>query len=82
MIAVLLAKTVDGASAFAYPLIFLPLISSAFVPTETMSGPVRLVSGAARRGPSAGSGRVPPSGVLAARGRKVDEVFGHTGEEL
>jgi ABC-2 type transport system permease protein len=35
------AKTADGASAFAYPLIFLPFISSAFVPTETMPGPVR-----------------------------------------
>ena len=31
----------DGASAFSYPLIFLPFISSAFVPTETMPGPVR-----------------------------------------
>jgi ABC-2 type transport system permease protein len=37
----LTAKSVDGASAFAYPLIFLPFISSAFVPTETMPGPVR-----------------------------------------
>jgi ABC-2 type transport system permease protein len=35
------AKSADGASAFAYPLIFLPFISSAFVPTETMPGPVR-----------------------------------------
>lgn len=37
----LTAKTVDGASAFSYPLIFLPFLSSAFVPTETMPGPVR-----------------------------------------
>jgi ABC-2 type transport system permease protein len=37
----LTAKSVDGASAFAYPLIFLPFISSAFVPTATMPGPVR-----------------------------------------
>ncbi len=37
----LTAKTVDGASAFSYPLIFLPFISSAFVPTESMPGPVR-----------------------------------------
>src|ERR1700743_46946 len=37
----LTAKTVDGASAFSYPLIFLPFVSSAFVPTGTMSGPVR-----------------------------------------
>jgi ABC-2 type transport system permease protein len=37
----LAAKTVDGAGAFAYPLIFLPFISSAFVPTHTMPGPVR-----------------------------------------
>src|SRR5688572_30068181 len=37
----LTASTVDGASAFSYPLIFLPFISSAFVPTDTMPGPVR-----------------------------------------
>jgi ABC-2 type transport system permease protein len=41
VIAGLSAKTVDGASAFSYPLIFLPFISSAFVPTETMPGPVQ-----------------------------------------
>jgi ABC-2 type transport system permease protein len=35
------AKSADGASAFSYPLIFLPFISSAFVPTHTMPGPVR-----------------------------------------
>ena len=35
------ATSVDGASAFAYPLIFLPFISSAFVVTATMPGPVR-----------------------------------------
>jgi ABC-2 type transport system permease protein len=38
----LTAKTVDGASAFSYPLILLPFVSSAFVPTETMPGPVRV----------------------------------------
>jgi ABC-2 type transport system permease protein len=37
----LTAKSVDGASAFSYPLIFLPFVSSAFVPTNTMPGPVR-----------------------------------------
>jgi ABC-2 type transport system permease protein len=37
----LTAKSVDGASAFSYPLIFLPFVSSAFVPTSTMPGPVR-----------------------------------------
>ena len=37
----LTAKTVDGAGAFSYPLIFLPFVSSAFVPTATMPGPVR-----------------------------------------
>jgi ABC-2 type transport system permease protein len=35
------AKSTDGAGAFSYPLIFLPFISSAFVPTDTMPGPVR-----------------------------------------
>ena len=37
----LTAKTVDGVSGFSYPLIFLPFISSAFVPTSGMPGPVR-----------------------------------------
>jgi len=37
----LTAKSADGASVFSYPLIFLPFISSAFVPTATMPGPVR-----------------------------------------
>lgn len=37
----LTAKTMDGASAFSYPLILLPFISSAFVPTDSMPGPVR-----------------------------------------
>jgi len=37
----LTATSVDGASAFSYPLILLPFISSAFVPTATMPGPVR-----------------------------------------
>ena len=41
MIPGLTAKSVDGASAFSYPLIFLPFVSSAFVPTSTMPGPVR-----------------------------------------
>ncbi|MFC4015374.1 ABC transporter permease [Nonomuraea purpurea] len=36
------AKSVDGASAFSYPLIFLPFLSSAFVPTDTMPGPLRV----------------------------------------
>ena len=30
-----------GAGAFSYPIVFLPFISSAFVPTDTMPGPVR-----------------------------------------
>ncbi|MFI6663172.1 ABC transporter permease [Streptomyces sp. NPDC050523] len=37
----LAASSVEGAGAFAYPLIFLPFVSSAFVPTKTMPGPVR-----------------------------------------
>ena len=41
VIAGLSASSVDGASAFSYPLIFLPFISSAFVATATMPGPVR-----------------------------------------
>jgi ABC-2 type transport system permease protein len=35
------AASVEGASAFSYPLILLPFTSSAFVPTETMPGPLR-----------------------------------------
>ncbi len=41
VIAGLAAKTPDGAGAFSYPIIFLPFISSAFVPTETMPKVVR-----------------------------------------
>jgi ABC-2 type transport system permease protein len=41
VIAGLSAKSVDGVSAFSYPIIFLPFISSAFVPTQSMPGPVR-----------------------------------------
>lgn len=37
----LLARSPDGAGAFAYPLLFLPFVSSAFVPTAGMRGPVR-----------------------------------------
>ena len=37
----LTAKTADGVSGFSYPLIFLPFVSSAFVPTDGMPGPVR-----------------------------------------
>jgi ABC-2 type transport system permease protein len=37
----LTAKSVDGVSGFSYPLIFLPFVSSAFVPTSGMPGPVR-----------------------------------------
>ncbi|MCD9022623.1 ABC transporter permease [Cohnella silvisoli] len=40
-IAGLSAKSVEGASAFSYPIIFLPFISSAFVPTESMPSVVR-----------------------------------------
>jgi ABC-2 type transport system permease protein len=42
VIAGLSASTVEGAGAFSYPLIFLPFISSAFVPTDTMPGAVRV----------------------------------------
>nr|MDQ6895542.1 ABC transporter permease [Actinomycetota bacterium] len=37
----LTASTVDGVSGFSYPLVFLPFVSSAFVPTAGMPGPVR-----------------------------------------
>ena len=40
VIAGLSAKNIDGACGFAYPLISLPFVSSAFVPTDTMPGPV------------------------------------------
>lgn len=41
VIAGLSAKSVDGASAFSYPILFLPFISSAFVPTKSMPLVVR-----------------------------------------
>ncbi|NHC15741.1 ABC transporter permease [Motilibacter deserti] len=37
----LTATSMDGVSGFSYPLIFLPFVSSAFVPTSGMPGPVR-----------------------------------------
>jgi ABC-2 type transport system permease protein len=40
-IAGLSANSMEGATAFSYPLIFLPFISSAFVPTNTMPSAVR-----------------------------------------
>lgn len=41
VIAGLVAKSTDGAGGFAYPLLWLPFLSSAFVPTDGMPGPVR-----------------------------------------
>jgi ABC-2 type transport system permease protein len=41
VIAGLSAKTAEGGGAYAYPFAFLPFVSSAFVPTSTMPGPVR-----------------------------------------
>ncbi len=41
VLAGLSAKSADGAGAFAYPIIFLPFITSAFVPTDTMPAVVR-----------------------------------------
>jgi ABC-2 type transport system permease protein len=41
VIAGLKARSTDGAGGFAYPLLFLPFLSSAFVPTDTMPGLVR-----------------------------------------
>jgi ABC-2 type transport system permease protein len=41
VLAGLSAKSTDGAVGFSYPIIFLPFVSSAFVPTASMPGPVR-----------------------------------------
>jgi ABC-2 type transport system permease protein len=38
----LTASSMEGATAYSYPLVFLPFISSAFVPTETMPKVVRI----------------------------------------
>lgn len=38
----LTAKSMEGASSFSYLLLFLPFLSSAFVPTETMPKAVRI----------------------------------------
>jgi len=38
----LVSKTTDGASFLAFPLVFLPLFSSAFAPTETMPKALRI----------------------------------------
>ncbi len=42
VIAGLVAKTPDGSYVFSYPLIFLPFLSSAFVPTDTMPTILRI----------------------------------------
>lgn len=42
VIAGITGKTMEGATGFSYPLIFLPMLSSAFVPTETMPTVVRI----------------------------------------
>ncbi len=63
----LTAKSEDGSSAFAYPLIFLPFISSAFVPTAKMPAPVRAFAGQpACTGSSTRSGTCSPGSRLAA----------------
>ena len=41
VIAGLSAKSVDGVGTFSYPIIFLPFISSAFVPTDSMPSGIR-----------------------------------------
>lgn len=41
VLAGLTARTVEGATALSYPLVFLPFLSSAFVPTEPMPAAVR-----------------------------------------
>lgn len=41
VLAGLSARSVDGAAAFSYPIVLLPFVSSAFVLTDTMPGPVR-----------------------------------------
>lgn len=40
VLAGLSARSVDGAAAFSYPIVLLPFVSSAFVLTDTMPGPV------------------------------------------
>lgn len=42
VIAAMTAKTVEGANAFVYPVVFLPFLSSTFVPTETMPAGLRV----------------------------------------
>lgn len=42
IIAGLKANTAEGAGAFSYPLVFLPFISSAFLPTETLPYALRI----------------------------------------
>jgi ABC-2 type transport system permease protein len=42
VIAGIAAKSSDGATGFSYPLVLLPFVSSAFVPTDSMPGPVRV----------------------------------------
>jgi len=63
----LTASSVEGASAFSYPLIFLPFISSAFVPTDSMPGPVQAFA----------EHQPVTSVVNAIRGLLTDQPFGN-----
>lgn len=63
----LAATSVEGASAFSYPLVFLPFLSSAFVPTEAMAAPVRWFAD-----------HQPVTAVVdALRGLMADQASGH-----
>lgn len=63
----LTAKSVDGVSGFSYPLIFLPFISSAFVPTAGTTTPA---TGATTRPRSSTSSRFAPWPTPAYRSRR------------
>jgi len=65
----LTAKSIDGVSGFSYPLVFLPFISSAFVPTGGMPGPVRAFA----------EHQPVTSIVNALRGLLTEQPLGHDG---
>ena len=65
------AKSPDGAGAFAYPLLFLPFVSSAFVPHLRHARPGEVVRRAPARHPDREHAPQPVRGA-AARPRPVD----------
>jgi hypothetical protein len=88
VIAGLAAKSPDGAGAFAYPLLFLPFVSSAFVPTTGMQGTRRsspprsrtsIVACGPRSASASATANASPSPLLATGWRGPPDAVDYLG---